>query len=106
MCGKDTLLKELEKLVQDQDIAFKICSTVEKWINEEQEHKRECQKMGIKKARENGVSFGRPRIKEPDNFEKICLQYMEGQLTAAAAARLCGMGVSTFYRRVSGKYEK
>lgn len=106
MSGKNALIKELMQLTQDKEMAQKICLMVERWFSDEQEHKRKCQKEGIEKARKKGVAFGRPRIQEPDNFDRICSQYMEGELNAAAAAKLCNMGVSTFYRRVNLKYEE
>lgn len=106
MSGKEALIKQLMQLTQDEEMAQKICFMVENWFSSEKEYKRKCQKEGIEKARKKGVSFGRPRIQEPENFDRICIQYLEGELTAAAAAKLCNMGMSTFYRRVNLKYEE
>ena len=73
---------------------------LEEWNRHEKEQRRSRQKDGLEKAKKKGVVVGRPRIKEPVNFDKICRRYLQGDMSAVVAAEACGMGVSTFYRRV------
>lgn len=78
----------------------KLLNALCKW-DEEEKLKKACkQKAGIEAARENGVVIGRPKIKDPDNFEKICKRFFNHEVSAIVAAEACGMGVSTFYRRI------
>lgn len=93
-------LEDLARLTKDRKLAQEVCQLIEQWESQEKNKKKERQKNGIKKAKDEGVTFGRPKIKEPDNFNRICDQYIRGELSASAAALLCGMGVSTFYRRI------
>lgn len=57
---------------------------------------RKRQAEGIEAARKRGVRFGRPRQPLPAAFGKACALWQEGKLTAAAAAKTCGMPRSTF----------
>jgi len=66
---------------------------------------RQRQKEGIKKAKENGVKFGRPKI-EVDDFEYYYNQvYKKEEMTAVEAMEEMDITKSTFYRRKS-EYEK
>ncbi len=67
----------------------------------EQEKKREhraAQLEGIAAARSRGVHLGRPKREPPANFPLVLKQYRDGNITAATAASLCDVAVSTFYR--------
>lgn len=97
--NKKYMLEKLMDYLQDEEKVTGICSILEECERNEHRQKQECQKKGIQKAKAKGVTFGRPRIKEPDNFEMIYYQYMNKEITAGAAARLCSMALSTFYRR-------
>lgn len=97
----EELRLEIEKVVGDQVKADKIISLIRQRDNSENESKKMKQKKGIEDAREKGVMFGRPKIKEPSNFREITESYLRGEMTAAVAAKACGMGVSTFYRRMN-----
>src|SRR6056297_937290 len=62
---------------------------------------RQRQKEGIKKAKENGVKFGRPKI-EVDDFEYYYDQvYKKEEMTAVEAMEELDITKSTFYRRKS-----
>lgn len=61
-----------------------------------QEH-RQRQTQGIAAARAKGVRFGRPAVREPDNFETVHLAWREGELSLSQAARACGISRGTFY---------
>ena len=75
-----------------------IVLTVFSYVAEnERENIRQRQKEGIAVAKEKGVKFGRPENPVPDNFEEICLAWVEKRLTITQAAEQCGMPRSTFY---------
>lgn len=66
---------------------------------------RQRQREGIKKAKENGVNFGRPKI-EVDDFEYYYDQvYNQKNMTAVEAMEEMDISKSTFYRRKS-EYER
>jgi len=66
---------------------------------------RQRQREGIKKAKENGVNFGRPKI-ELDDFEYYYDQvYNQKNMTAVEAMEEMDISKSTFYRRKS-EYER
>lgn len=96
----DWILKELSKVIKDDECMERVKFLFKEWEQQEKANRLVSQKNGIMEAKEKGVSFGRPRIQGPDNFANICEQYIAGDLTADSGARLCGMGISTFYRRV------
>ena len=97
---RERLIKELKQVVEAEEKIMLICEIVENWEKQKSMSKKEKQQKGIQKARESGVTFGRPRLREPENFPKICRRYFHGEISAVVAAEACGMGVSTFYRRV------
>lgn len=61
------------------------------------ENIRKRQAEGIAAAKANGMKFGRPVIKAPDNFPDIVQRWESGTIRAHEAAELCGMCESTFY---------
>lgn len=97
---EDTFFEQLLKIVGNKEKVEKICKLIEVRDEEEKEWRRNIQKEGIQKAKEKGVSLGRPKINLPENFEEICTKYKEGKLSAQDGASLCNMGISTFYRRI------
>ncbi|MBQ7498196.1 MAG: recombinase family protein [Selenomonas sp.] len=54
------------------------------------------QREGIEAARANGVRLGRPPKPLPDNFHEICKEWAVGKISAAVAAKQCGIPESTF----------
>lgn len=98
--------EDLDSIIRDKEVYQEVVDLMESYISEEMSQKKISQKKGIEKARKQGVNFGRPKIKEPDNFDSICEKYFSGELNANSAAEICGMGVSTFYRRVRIYEEK
>lgn len=75
------------------DLVLQILSFV---AQNEREFIRKRQAEGIAAAKARGVKFGRPPIPLPENFMEICLRWKSGELTGTAAAKLCGMPLSTF----------
>lgn len=61
---------------------------------------RKRQQEGIEAAKKKGKHMGRPHVKRPDEFEKIYIQWRQGELTAVMATRKMGLSSSTFYRMV------
>lgn len=58
------------------------------------------QEQGIAAAKANGVRFGRPELKVPDNFLGIVDDWEQCKISTNEAAERCGMSKTTFYRRV------
>ncbi|MGN0628864.1 MAG: recombinase family protein [Oscillospiraceae bacterium] len=82
------------------DLVLQILSFV---AQTERENIKKRQSEGIAAARARGAVFGRPRLREPENFNEIAEEIKKGRMTAAKAAELCGMSKSTFYRRMREK---
>lgn len=61
---------------------------------------KERQRQGIAAAKAQGVKFGRPEAKIPDDFSTIISDWEKGELTSKEAATKSGVSTSTFYRRV------
>ena len=57
-------------------------------------HQRQAE--GIASARARGVRFGRPPKPLPDNFREMCRRWQAGEMTCTAAAKSCGMALTTF----------
>ena len=79
------------------DIVLQVLSFV---AQNERENIRKRQAEGIAAAKANGMKFGRPVIKAPDNFPNIVQRWESGIIRAREAAELCGMCESTFYHRL------
>lgn len=61
---------------------------------------RQRQREGIETAKLKGVKFGRPPKIAPENFEQIYNQWLEKEINAQEAAKLCNFSRTTFYRKV------
>lgn len=60
---------------------------------------KQRQAEGIAAAKAKGVRFGRPPKPLPENFHSVYQQWMQGSITGTAAAKECGMPLSTFRYR-------
>lgn len=96
---KQLALQILKDKLKDQKAAEQICELFERASRSEKAERCLRQKEGIQRARESGVALGRPRLEVPDNFVQLLEEWKKGELRAATAAKACGIGVSTFYRR-------
>lgn len=79
------------------DIVLQVLSFV---AQNERENIRKRQAEGIAAAKANGMKFGRPVIKAPDNFPEIVHKWKNGLIKLNEAAKMCGMCESAFYHRL------
>lgn len=79
------------------DLVLQILSFV---AENERMNIRKRQAEGIAAAKRKGVSFGRPPLKEPDNFQQIVSRWEKHNISFDEALRQSGMSRATFYRRM------
>ncbi|MDO4192325.1 MAG: recombinase family protein [Erysipelotrichaceae bacterium] len=79
------------------DIVLQLLSFV---AENERHNIKQRQAEGIAAAKAKGVTFGRPRIKEPEDFEEIYMKWKQKKISPRDAAYLSGMSLSAFYARV------
>ena len=84
------------------DIVLQVLSFV---AENERINIRQRQAEGIAAAKARGVRFGRPPKSLPENFYQCYQQLEAGEITCVAAAKACGMPMSTFRYRAE-VYEK
>ena len=60
---------------------------------------KQRQAEGIAAAKAKGIRFGRPPKSLPDNFHEAYQRWKQGEITGTAAAKECGMPLSTFRYR-------
>ena len=84
------------------DIVLQVLSFV---AENERSNIRQRQAEGIAVAKAKGVKFGRPPKPLPENFHNLYQKWKSGKITGTAAAKACGMPLSTFRYRAK-KYEK
>ena len=80
------------------DIVLQVLSFV---AENERVNIRQRQAEGIAAAKARGVRFGRPPAPLPENFHSVYQRWKAGKITGAAAAKECGMPISTFRYRAS-----
>lgn len=78
------------------DIVLQVLSFV---AENERTNIRQRQAEGIAAAKAKGVRFGRPPFPLPDNFHTVYQRWKQGKITGTAAAKMCGMPLSTFRYR-------
>ena len=84
------------------DIVLQVLSFV---AENERTNIRQRQAEGIAAAKARGVRFGRPPRPLPENYHSCYQRWRAGKMTGTAAARECGMPLSTFRYRAE-VYEK
>lgn len=100
MADMGLLREKLRTIIADQRQVEEICVLFENLDRMEEEERRRRQMEGIRKAKEEGKKLGRPKIQEPEDFLRIAEAWEKKEISAPEAAKICGMGSSTFYRRV------
>ncbi len=84
------------------DIVLQVLSFV---AENERTNIRQRQKEGIAAAKARGVRFGRPPRPLPENYHSAYQRWKAGAITGTAAAKECGLPLSTFRYRAE-IYEK
>ena len=84
------------------DIVLQVLSFV---AENERSNIRQRQAEGIAAAKAKGIRFGRPPRPLPENFHDVYQRWRAGRITGIAAAKECGMPLSTFRYRAK-VYEK
>ena len=84
------------------DLVLQILSFV---AQNEREYIRKRQAEGIAAAKAKGIRFGRVPKPLPENFHAVYQRWKSGEITGTAAAKECGMPLSTFRYRAE-IYEK
>ncbi len=84
------------------DIVLQVLSFV---AENERTNIRERQAEGIAAAKAKGVRFGRPPRPLPENYHSAYQRWKAGKITGTAAAKECGIPLSTFRYRAE-IYEK
>ena len=84
------------------DIVLQLLSYV---AQKERENIKARQSEGIAAAKARGVRFGRPPRPLPENYHSAYQRWKSGAITGTAAAKECGMPLSTFRYRAE-IYEK
>ncbi len=102
------LLSELEDGVKAGKPVEEVCTADEladrflRVIREDERTRRsnlvQRQSEGLKKARDRGVRLGRPPVKKPRKFMSIYTMYVNGQISARAAAQMLQVSPGTFKR--------
>lgn len=93
--------KKIKELVDDAELVDSICAVYEQIHKLVKEERRIRQQEGIRRAKEEGKKLGRPKLKEPEGFREVVQLWSQKRMNVHDAAKLCGMGVSTFYRRIN-----
>ncbi len=84
------------------DVVLQVLSFV---AENERTNIRQRQAEGIAAAKARGVRFGRPPAPLPPNFRDVCRRWRRGEITETAAAKECGMPLSSFRYRVNNQAE-
>ena len=75
------------------DLVLQILSFV---AENERVNIKKRQEQGIAAAKARGVRFGRPSRPLPENYHSVYQRWRAGKITGSAAAKECGMALSTF----------
>lgn len=85
------------------DIVLQVLSFV---AENERKNIKQRQKEGIEAGKIRGVQFGRPENPLPENFSQIYNQWVMGKIGGIEAAGLCGMSITSFYRKANRRKEQ
>ncbi|MCD7768538.1 MAG: hypothetical protein LUH36_00240 [Oscillospiraceae bacterium] len=67
-------------------------------VEDRKRWRKERQHEGIVAAQEKGVTFGRPRMPLPDNFEEVRDLWYRRKLSSRKGAEMLGVSQDTFLR--------
>ncbi|MCD7749384.1 MAG: hypothetical protein LUH42_04985, partial [Oscillospiraceae bacterium] len=77
-------ISELESRVAELEAALAQVEANHQW-------RRERQREGIAAAQERGVTFGRPRMPVPDNFEEAKQLWLDKKISSRQGAKMVGI---------------
>ena len=80
------------------NILIEVLGTI---AEQERETIRTRQAEGIAVAKEKGISFGRPKVKRPSNWNEVIARWKAGEITATKAMELTNTKRTTFYKLLS-----
>lgn len=80
------------------DLVLEILSFV---AESERNNIKKRQEQGIAAAKARGVKFGRPPRPLPENYHSVYQRWRAGKITGVAAAKECGMPLSTFRNKAA-----
>ena len=90
---------------KDQNEDRQLIALREAGVPEKNIYIRQRQAEGIAAAKAKGIRFGRVPKPLPENFHAVYQRWKSGEITGTAAAKECGMPLSTFRYRAA-IYEK
>ncbi|MCD7748607.1 MAG: hypothetical protein LUH42_00975 [Oscillospiraceae bacterium] len=67
-------------------------------VEDRKKWRKERQHEGIVAAQDRGVTFGRPRLPLPDNFEDVKNLWYSRQISSRTGAKMLGISQDTFLR--------
>lgn len=79
------------------DLVLQILSFV---AENERQMIKQRQAEGIKIAKEKGIKFGAPTKKLPDNFNELCINYLNNKLSLENILKITNISKATFYRKL------
>lgn len=85
------------------DIVLQVLSFV---AENERSNIRQRQLEGIAAAKKRGVRFGRPPSPLPENFDDVYERWKNGKISGVAAAKECGMPLTSFRYRADKRDSK
>lgn len=77
------------------NILIEVIGTI---AQQERETTKVRQAEGIAVAKSKGVSFGRPKFQQPDNWDSVIAEWKNGNITAKRAMELTQTKRTTFYK--------
>jgi len=77
------------------NILIEVMATI---AEEERAKNHQRQAEGIAIARDNGVSFGRPKLVKPEGYEAVMEKVVRGEIKAVEAMRELGLKKTSYYK--------
>jgi len=77
------------------NILIEVMATI---AEEERAKNHQRQAEGIAIARDNGVSFGRPKLVKPEGYETVMGKVVRGEIKAVEAMRELGLKKTSYYK--------
>ena len=93
----------LDTRIEDKNLVGKFISDIVLQVlsfvaENERTNIKQRQAEGIRIAKEKGVVFGRPKLKLPNNYDKVVKLFMNRKISIDEALQMTNMSRSTFYK--------